>query len=382
MKKILLFILSVVLLFCGCSKTQNDLLDSVLSDDTSSERRVAKQDTLVNKSNLDFSQCFTLSDSLLLFYKTYTSSSRIDLITVSYPNLRIVDEKTFYMNSNTRTEIRTYKSEIFIFNSRQAIKFDSGLKRIKNIDIPEAEYNSNIVAVNSDLTRLLYYDSEGLNIADMDFKNPKQLFTHLKWSKNPAEIIAYTYFVYFFDDDTKVFAYCNGEIDYKTFGKSNFVVYDLKEDKAYKKDMILDIEDSNCVFVGDNFYITDLVKLNSKDSEYIFMSYDSESNSFIEKSTGPIPNDKFIHAPPKPNADVIVNERYIIYTYYEYFDQPALYRFDMTTGKTEKKVFKSVDDTSNYTLLEFSFIPYFILPDGRIALYFYYADQTYIVDFS
>lgn len=278
------------------------------------------------------------------------------------------------------TEVRADKSDILIYNSKQAIKLNSDLKKIKSIDFTANEYSDNIVNISNDLTKMLYYDNEGLKIADTDFKNAKLLFKHPDWSDDPVERTIYSN-GYFFNNDTMIFSYTRGRDDNGMLASRNLAVYNLKDDKIFTNDSILGWHDSCSIDIRSNSVnIVNLMYNDEKNAGYSLINFDCQNNNFSEKKLISIPADKLIGTPTLSNAYVGLNDRYIVYTRFDDNNSPAIYRYDMNSGKTVKKSFQAGDYKSESKSLEF--IPYSILHDGKVAIHYHTSGETYLTDFS
>jgi hypothetical protein len=135
MKKILVLVIaSGVLFLCGCRAVHTpveDISDTASSENDSSEISIIKKDVRINDKRLDFFTCIQLSDNTLLFYNIDESKGAIGLITVSYPDMKIIKEDCLGIKAEKLnfTKVSADKSDILIYNCNQAIKLNSDLKR-------------------------------------------------------------------------------------------------------------------------------------------------------------------------------------------------------------------------------------------------------------
>jgi hypothetical protein len=387
MKKIiLLVILSGIFLLNSCVKEDSEKDTSIInsSNNESSENSAANEkktptDLKITDNRINTLFCEILSDKSLLSYDENSSDNTVELIKVSLPDFKIEKEKTIAIKSSSLIDVRVDRETILVFSNEQAAGFDSDLNLIKSIDFPDNDYSDNIVNVNSDLSRLLYYDKEGLKIADTDFENAKLLFRHPKWNDNIVDSEAYMG-GYFFDNDTKVFSYIDGRDSEGMLASTGLAVYDLKNDSVITKEYLMGWHGSNDIYVDNKgLKIVNLDYIDDNNSEYNLISFDCESRSFNEEKIVSIHNDKLIGTPTLSNTYVGINEQYFVYTCFDENNLPALCRYNLSSGKTDKRVFKAEDYDSDLEFLEF--IPFYILPDGRVAIHYFDSDELFLVDF-
>lgn len=411
MKKAVLFLAVLQIIFlCGCNRTRpvnaaaddsmesgdNDSFTAASADDSSAETTANNSSSengetpapgvKITDSRLMFSyfydECPPLSDSTLVLRSPDTDSGTLKLVAVSLPDYTFQAEKTipFQSSSNSDIHMKADQGTVLLFSDKQAIKLDFHLNILKSVNIAGHTIADSIVDVNGSLDRLLYYDDEGLKTADTNFQNTMLLLKHPQWSSDISKEKEGYLDGSFVDNDTKVFAYTDGNVDDREWTSSKLTVCDLKTGKTYTKSCVTDLNASCEMNIENTRQEFIYLDIQGKEPEYDLICFNDKNCSFTGKKICAIPEKKLVGQVKCPNAYVGLNSRYVVYTRLDDHNNLILCRYDRKSGKTGQRTFSS----NAYDALkrELKFQPLLILPDGRVVIQFNDSKDVFLVDFQ